>query len=137
MKSKYYQYTPKNRRGLSSIVGALLFVVLMVATFSVLGIALTSQTDIVQTSRDVSNLGLKQQQEDFTINSILQESGEFLEINATNRGQNAAEIFTMIMTNKSDIGQPTKTYQIPSDTSYLAPGDDAPTDPAGGGPSPW
>ncbi len=63
MKSKDYQYTPKNRRGLSSIIGALLFVVLMVATFSVLGIALNSQTDIVETSRDIADLGLKQQQE--------------------------------------------------------------------------
>jgi len=127
MKLKDCQYS-KKRRGLSTIVGALLFLVLMVASFSVLGIALNSQTEVATTSRDIAAIELKKQQEDFTINSILQESGKFLEINATNRGQNPTEIFTMIMTNKSDIGQPTKTYQIPSDTSYLAPGDDDPTD---------
>ena len=42
------------RRGLSSIVGALLFVVLMVSTFAVLGVALDSQTDIASTGRDVA-----------------------------------------------------------------------------------
>jgi len=128
MKSKDYQYTPKNRRGLSSIVGALLFVVLMVATFSVLGIALNSQTNIASTGRDVADLNLKQQQEDFVINSILQESGELLVINATNKGQNVAEIFTIVITNKTDAGEPTQTYSIPSVTSFLAPGDDESTD---------
>ena len=34
----------------------------------------------------------------------------------------------MVITNKTDVGEPTATYIIPSDTSYLAPGDDEPTD---------
>ena len=64
MKFKDCQYS-KKRRGLSTIVGALLFVVLMVATFSVLGIALNSQTEIATTSRDVADMDLKKQQEKF------------------------------------------------------------------------
>ena len=92
MKSKDCQFIPKNRRGLSTIVGALLFVVLMVATFSVLGIALNSQTDIVQTSRDVTDLGLAQQQEKFVFNAAQQLPGNFLQVNLTNQGQNAAEM---------------------------------------------
>ena len=70
MKHKGYQFTTKNRRGLSTIVGGLIFVVLMVATFSVLGIALSTQTDIVTTSRDVADIDLKQQQEEFTMNAF-------------------------------------------------------------------
>ena len=128
MKSKDCQFIPKNRRGLSTIVGALLFVVLMVATFGVLGIALTSQTDIVQTSRDVTDLGLAQQQEDFDLVSITQAAGDDLEVSLINDGQNAAEMFTMIMTNKSDVGEPTQTFEIPSLTSFLAPGAELPTD---------
>ena len=128
MKFKDCQFIPKNRRGLSTIVGALLFVVLMVATFSVLGIALNSQTDIVQTSRDVTDLGLAQQQEDFDLVSITQAAGDDLEVDLINNGQNAAEMFTMIMTNKSDAGEPTQTFEIPSGTSFLAPGAELPTD---------
>jgi len=67
MKSKNCRFNPKKRRGLSSVIGALLFVVLMVATFSVLGIALNTQTDIVSTARDVSDIDLKKQQEDFIV----------------------------------------------------------------------
>jgi len=130
MKSKDYQYTPKNRRGLSSIVGALLFVVLMVATFSVLGVALNSQTDIVATSRDVADLGLKQQQEDFIISNIVQPVADDLEVEVLNLGQNPTEIFTLVITEVDDPAGvfPTTTYDIPSSTGYLVPGDDVPTD---------
>ena len=75
MKTKNCNFVIK-RRGLSSIVGALIFVVLMVATFAVLGVALDSQTDIVDVSRDVADLGLKKQQESFQINSVRQDSGQ-------------------------------------------------------------
>jgi archaellum component FlaF (FlaF/FlaG flagellin family) len=124
MKIKNLQRLPKNRRGLSSVVGALLFVVLMVATFAVLGVALDSQTEIVSTNREVADKGLKKQQENFVISNIEQKPGNTLEINLKNNGQNAAEIFTLIMTNSSDSanGFPTTTYEIPSNTSFLPPG---------------
>jgi len=128
MKSKNFQFNPKKRRGLSSVVGALLFVALMVATFSVLGIALNTQTDIVNTARDVSDIDLKKHQEDFIINTVFQAPGESLQINATNLGQNAVEIFTVILTNNTDTagGFPTATIEIPSDTSFQAPGNNKP-----------
>ena len=130
MKSKDYQYAPKNRRGLSSIVGALLFVVLMVATFSVLGIALNSQTDIVATSRAVADIDFKQQQENFIISKIVQPVADDLEVEVLNLGQNPTEIFTLVITEVDDPAGvfPTTTYDIPSSTGYLAPGDDVPTD---------
>jgi hypothetical protein len=120
----------QKRRGLSSIVGALLFVVLMVATFAVLGVALDSQTDIVDTGREVADLGLKKQQEDFIITNVEQIPTESLSITAKNNGQNPTEIFTLVMTNSSDIanGYPTRTFDIPSDTSFLPPGTDQSTD---------
>jgi len=119
MKFNNCQYTPKKRRGLATIVGALLFVVLVVGIFAVSGIALDSQTDIVTTSKDVADTGLKEQQEDFVYNSVLQLPAGFLQVNLTNQGQNSAEMFTIIMTNKSDIGEPTQTIEIPSATSFL------------------
>ena len=130
MKSKDFQFTTKKRRGLSSVVGALIFVVLMVATFAVLGVALDSQTLIVDTSRTVADTGLKKQQENFIVTSALQPPLEPLQIKATNLGQNSAEIFTLIITNSSDItnGYPVKTYEIPSDTSFLPPSPDIETD---------
>jgi len=127
MKFNNCQFTSKNRRGLATVVGTLLFVVIVVAIFSVSGVALNSQADIVSTSRDESDHALKKQQEDFFINTILQLPAGFLQVNLTNQGQNAAEMFTVIMTNKSDVGYPTRTFEIPSATSFLAPGDDKST----------
>ena len=120
----------QKRRGLSSIVGALLFVVLMVAAFAVLGVALDSQTDIVDTGRVVADSGLKKQQEKFKVDTIVQLPGDSLQVNITNLAQNPTEIFTLVITNSSDItdGYPTQTIDIPSDTSFIAPNSDKPTD---------
>jgi cell division protein FtsL len=94
MTFKNYEFSPRKRRGLSSVVGALLFVVLMVATFAVLGVALDSQTNIVDTGRDVANLDLKIQQEKFTAN-MYANSTDFLIVDINNDGQNAVEISTV------------------------------------------
>jgi len=124
MKFIDWQFTPKKRRGLSSVVGALLFVVLMVATFSVLGLALNTQTDIVSTGRDVAATDLKKQQEDFII-GVTSNPFPLLEVAVNNQGQNPVEIFTMVITNKTNAaaGYPTTVYDIPSDTSFIASGD--------------
>ena len=53
------QFFPRNRRGLSSVVGALFFTVFMVAGFSVLSLALDAQTDIVTTQRMVTDVEIK------------------------------------------------------------------------------
>jgi len=127
MKHKNSQYTTK-RRGLSTIVGGLIFVVLMVSAFSMFGLVLETQSDMGQTARIVANAELKAQQEDFVLNSVQQLPGGFLKVELTNQGQNVAEMFTLVMTNKTDPGEPTQTIRIPSATSFLLPGEDTPTD---------
>jgi len=97
MKFNNCQYTPKNRRGLSSLIGGLLLVLLMVPTFAVLGIVLNSQTDIVSTGREVADHALEKQQEDLVINTVSQLPAGFLQVNLTNNGQKQAEMFTIII----------------------------------------
>ena len=70
-------FQPRSRRGLSSVVGALFFTVLMVAGFSVLSLALDAQTDIVTTQRVVSDIEIKKQQERFGI-AVSTDSNNFL-----------------------------------------------------------
>jgi hypothetical protein len=67
-------YLPKKRRGLSSVVGALFFTVLMIAGFSVLSLALDAQTDIVTTQRMVSDIEIKKQQEQFAVFASIDEN---------------------------------------------------------------
>ncbi len=126
MKLKRNQFAPKNRRWLSSIVGALLFVVLMVSTFTVLGTALDSQTDIVSISRAVADAGLKKQQEDFKINAFTDNGSPnaLLSVDVENLGQNPLEIFSLIITEETDINDiyPSTVYDIPSDKSFITHG---------------
>ena len=122
MKFNNYQYTPKKRRGLSTIVGALLFVVLMVATFSVMGVSLNSQTDIVSTSRAVANMDWEKSQEEFTMASATNVAVE-LAVNVKNNGEFPLEIFSLVVTDSQDeFGVfATTVYDIPSDASYIMP----------------
>jgi len=123
MKFKDCQYTPKNRRGLSSLVGGLLFVVLMVSAFSLFGTILDTQDNMGKTAKMVATAELKKQQEDFTIN-IFTDGNQLLTVDVNNKGQNSAEISTIIITNSTDFenGFPTALYEIPSDTSFVGPG---------------
>ena len=67
MNLKKICFQPQNRRGLSSVVGALFFTVLMIAGFSVLSLALDAQEDIVTTQRVISDIEIKKQQEEFGV----------------------------------------------------------------------
>ncbi len=123
MNFKDCQFSPKNRRGLSSVVGALFFVILMVSAFSMLGGVLQNQGDMGQTAKIVANADLKKQQEDFKINIYANPPNQLLSVDVENVGQNHVEIPTLIITNSTDAanGFPTKVYDIPSDTWFVAP----------------
>ena len=94
----------------------------MVAAFAVLGVALDTQTEIVDTSRQVADTSLKKQQEKFSM-FVGTDPFPILDIEINNQGQNPVEIFTLIITNQTAPGSPTQIYDIPSDTSFIPPGD--------------
>jgi len=129
MKRKDFQYTTKKRRGLSSIVGSLFFVVLMVSAFSMFGLALQSQSDMGETARIVANANLSQQQEDYKIN-IYTDSNQLLTVDVNNVEQNVVEIFSLVITNKTGVvaaaaGYPVNIHDIPLDSSFVTPGETA------------
>ena len=123
MKFKDCQFRPKNRRGLATVVGGLIFIILMVSAFSMLGLAIEYQGDLGQTAKIVANADLKKQQEDFKIN-IFTDSNQLLTVDVTNIGQNHVEIHTLIITNSTDAanGFPTKVHDILSSSSFVGPG---------------
>ncbi|QUC65257.1 hypothetical protein NsoK4_03110 [Nitrosopumilus sp. K4] len=110
-----------SRRGVSSVVGALLFTVLMIAAFSVLSLALDAQTDIVSTQRLVADVELKKQQERFSIVAS-SDTNDMLQINVNNRGQNPIEISSFWIINKTLSEQPSTRFSVPSDSSYIPGG---------------
>ena len=111
----------KNRRALSSVVGALFFTVLMVAGFSVLSLALDAQTDIVTTQRLVSDVELKKQQERFGI-AVSTDSNNLLDISVSNFGQNPVEISSFWIINKTLSSHPATRYSVDYDDSFVTGG---------------
>ena len=108
----------KSRRGISTVVGALLFTVLMIGAFSVLSLALDVQTDIVSTQRVVSDVEIKKQQERFNI-AVSTDATDSLIINVNNLGQNPVEISSIWIINKTQTDQPTKRFDIDYDEDMM------------------
>ncbi len=65
------------RRGVSSIVGAMIFTVLMIGGFSAMSLAMNTQTDIVKTHIAVADIDLKKQQENFNVSVFTNSSKSF------------------------------------------------------------
>jgi len=112
---------PKNRRGLSSVVGALFFTVLMIAGFSVLSLALDAQTDIVTTQRMVSDIEIQKQQESFVILGSV-DGNNFLNLDVSNLGQNPVEISSIWIINKTLVDQPAKRFSVLYDDAFIPSG---------------
>ncbi|HEY4681593.1 MAG TPA: hypothetical protein VIH04_10090 [Nitrosarchaeum sp.] len=112
---------PNSRRGISSVVGALIFTVLMIAGFSAMSLALNSQTDIVNTQRVVSDIELKKQQEQFGV-IVSTDANNILNVSVDNMGQNPVEISRVWITNKTLATQPAKPFSVTSDDAFVPTG---------------
>lgn len=111
----------QKRRGLSSVVGALFFTVLMIAGFSVLSLALDAQTDIVTTQRIVSDIEIKKQQEQFAVSTSIDEDN-ILSMNVKNQGQNPVEISSIWIINKTLSNQPVTRFDVNYDDAFVPSG---------------
>jgi hypothetical protein len=114
-------FLPRKRRGLSSVVGALFFTVLMIAGFSVLSLALDAQTDIVTTQRIVSDIEIKKQQEQFAVFASVDENN-LLSMNVKNQGQNPVEISSIWIINKTLSNQPVTRFDVNYDDAFVPSG---------------
>ena len=112
---------PQNRRGLSSVVGALFFVILMIAGFSVLSLALDAQTDIVTTQRIVSEIEIKKQQERFGVFAST-DGNNILSVSIDNQGQNPVEISSIWIVNKTLSDQPATRHAVTYDDAFVPTG---------------
>jgi len=111
----------QNRRGLSSVVGALFFTILMIAGFSVLSLALDAQTDIVTTQRIVSDIEIKKQQEQFGVFAST-DVNDLLSVSVDNQGQNPVEISSIWIVNKTLSDQPATRYAVTYDDAFVPSG---------------
>lgn len=111
-------FLPQNRRGLSSVVGALFFTVLMIAGFSVLSLALDAQTDIVTTQRIVSDIEIKKQKEQFQVLASVN-GNNILDLGIINQGQHPVEISSFWIINKTLTGEPATRFSVNFEDAFV------------------
>lgn len=111
----------KSRRGISTIVGALIFTVLMLGAFSALSLALDFQTDLVNVQQSVADKGIKKTQEEFSI-SAMTDQNNILNLYVDNKGQNSLEISSVWILNKSDPSKTATMYEVDFDESHVPAG---------------
>ena len=109
-----------HRRAISTVIGGMLFVILLSAGLAVMSIALSSQISTVETHSQVSEKKIKKLQEDFTVKATL--VGTTMNVNVINEGPNPVVTKTIWI-----IGDGTGVdyaNRIELDTPYVVFNDD-------------
>ncbi len=100
------------KRGISTIVGGVIFLVLLTAGFSTFFVAMDVQSDTINAQRTISNSIIEKTQEQFSIAVATDDSNGYkLGIQVKNEGPNPIEISNIWIINKSLPNQP--AYNIP------------------------
>jgi len=117
------------RRGLSTIVGGLIFLILMTSAFSTFFIAFDVQKDTINTHRAISKDMLQKTQEQFSISTSTDPDNNLLEIQVKNEGQNPVQISNIWIINRSSIAYPpefppytAQSIDVDYEDAFIAPG---------------
>ena len=112
------------RRGISTIVGGIIFLVLLTAGFSTFFVAMDVQSDTINAQRTISNSIIEKTQEQFSIAAVTDDSNPWhlLDIQVKNEGTNPIQISNIWIINKTQPGQPAKSIPIRSSDAYIPAG---------------
>jgi len=109
-------------RGISTIVGGLIFLVLMTSGFSTFYIAFDVQKDTINTHRAISKDMLQKTQEQFSISTSTDPNNNLLGIQVKNEGQNPVQISNIWIINKSEANEPATSYDVNYDDAFITSG---------------
>jgi len=123
VESSYKNYLSR-KRGISTIVGGIIFLVLLTAGFSTFFVAMDVQSDTVNAQRTISNSIIEKTQEQFSIAAVTDTCANqcTLGIQVKNEGPNPIQISNIWIINKSLPTQPAKNIQINFSDAYIPPG---------------
>ena len=112
------------RRGISTIVGGIIFVVLLTAGFSTFFVAMDVQSDTINAQRTISNSIIDKTQEKFSIAAATDDSTPWptLGLQVKNEGPNPIQISNIWIINKSMPDQPAKNIPIEYSDAFIPPG---------------
>jgi len=98
-------------RGISTIVGGMIFLVLLSGGFSAFYVALDVQKDTIKTQRDISKSIVEKTLEKFVISAGTNPVDNTFEIQVENQGVNPVEITNIWIINRSSVEVPPYTAQ--------------------------
>jgi len=101
------------KRGISSIVGGVFFLVLMVTGFTVYFLAIDSQARMIDTQQIIADIEVAKIREKFVV-AATSDPGDNnrLSLQVVNTGSNPVEIADIWIVNKTDADQPATRYEI-------------------------
>jgi len=109
------------KKGISSIVGGIFFLVLMTSGFTVYYVALDSQAQMLDTQQVIADYEVAKIREKFTI-SASTDPNDILEISVTNQGNNLVEIADVWIINKTAANQPAIKSEIKYNDAFIPAG---------------
>src|SRR3990172_9532391 len=108
------------KRGISTIVGGIIFLVLLTAGFSAFFVAMDVQSDTIDAQRTISDSLIDKTQEQFAIAVATDETNNNqLGIHVKNQGPNPVEISNIWIINKSEANQPTKKIEVDYSDAFI------------------
>jgi archaellum component FlaF (FlaF/FlaG flagellin family) len=123
MVKKFSKNNLNTKRGISTIVGGMIFLVLLTAGFSTFFLAMDVQSDTINAQLSVSDSVIEKTQEQFEIAVATDDSNNYqLGIQVKNKGPNPLEISDIWIVNKSDANQPAKKIAVNYGDAFLPPG---------------
>ncbi len=119
-----YKNPLNRRRGISTIVGGLIFVVLLTAGFSTFFVAMDVQSDTINAQKTISDSILDKTQEQFSIGVATDDSVSWptLGIQVKNEGSTPVQISNIWIINKSLPDQPAKSIPINYSDAFIPAG---------------
>lgn len=111
----------KKRRGISTVIGSVFFLVLMTAGLSISYLVIETQSDMIQAQQIIADSEIKKIQEKFYA-SASTGTGNRLAVYIENEGSNSLEIDTLWIINKTNPTQAAQKYELTYTDAILAPG---------------
>ena len=111
------------RRGISTIIGSVFFLVLMTAGLSVSYVVIETQSDMIQAQQTIADSEIKKIQEKYLL-SVSSDStnNNRLAVYVKNQGTNSLQIDSIWIINKTQSTQPAQKFDVDYTDAVLAPG---------------
>jgi hypothetical protein len=111
------------RRGISTVIGSVFFLVLMTSGLSVSYLVIETQSDMIQAQQTIADSEIKKIQEKYFL-SVSSDSTDSnrLAVYVKNQGTNPLQIESLWIVNKTQPTQPAQKFDVEYTDSVLAPG---------------